>query len=90
MCAFFARHDNHVGRWLTSFRATWDPKFDKYAVVGSMKRPRQVGKLLLFISVRVDLWFISLAAYSSVQELLQRKLLYHAILLPVSIESSPA
>ncbi|XP_068685832.1 uncharacterized protein [Montipora foliosa] len=39
---FFARHDNHVGRWLTSFRATWDPKFDKYAVVGSMKRPRQI------------------------------------------------
>lgn len=39
-CCF--RHDNHVGRWLTSFRATWDPKFDKYAVVGSMKRPRQI------------------------------------------------
>lgn len=39
-CCF--RHDNHVGRWLTSFRAAWDPKFDKYAVVGSMKRPRQI------------------------------------------------
>jgi len=39
-CCF--RHDNHVGRWLTSFRSTWDPKFDKYAVVGSMKKPRQI------------------------------------------------
>ena len=26
----------------TNFRATWDPKFDSYAVVGSMKQPRQV------------------------------------------------
>jgi len=39
-CCF--RHDNQVGRWLTSFRATWDPKFDSYAVVGSMRRPRQI------------------------------------------------
>lgn len=39
-CCF--RHDNQVGRWLTSFRATWDPKFEKYAVVGSMRRPRQI------------------------------------------------
>ena len=36
------RHDNQVGRWLTNFRATWDPKFDSYAAVGSMKQPRQV------------------------------------------------
>ena len=36
------RHDNQVGRWLTNFRATWDPKFDSYAVVGSMKQPRKV------------------------------------------------
>lgn len=40
---FVFRHDNQVGRWLTSFRATWDPKFEKYAVVGSMRRPRQVN-----------------------------------------------
>lgn len=39
-CCF--RHDNRVGRWLTSFRAAWDPKFEKYAVVGSMRRPRQI------------------------------------------------
>ncbi|KAM7436162.1 WD repeat-containing protein 76 [Porites harrisoni] len=39
-CCF--RHDNQVGRWLTNFRATWDPKFDSYAVVGSMKQPRQI------------------------------------------------
>ena len=39
---FIDRHDNQVGRWLTNFRATWDPKFDSYAVVGSMKQPRQV------------------------------------------------
>ena len=41
------RHDNQVGRWLTNFRATWDPKFDSYAVVGSMKQPRQVRFSLL-------------------------------------------
>ena len=40
--SFIDRHDNQVGRWLTNFRATWDPKFDSYAVVGSMKQPRQV------------------------------------------------
>ncbi|XP_078366574.1 WD repeat-containing protein 76-like isoform X1 [Oculina patagonica] len=39
-CCF--RHDNQTGRWLTNFRAMWDPKFDKYAVVGSMRRPRQI------------------------------------------------
>ncbi|XP_074617744.1 WD repeat-containing protein 76-like isoform X2 [Acropora palmata] len=39
-CCF--RHDNQTGRWLTNFRATWDPKFDSYAVIGSMRYPRQI------------------------------------------------
>lgn len=47
---FCARHDNQTGRWLTPFRATWDPKFDSYAVVGSMRQPRQVGMCLVFYS----------------------------------------
>lgn len=44
----FFRHDNQTGRWLTNFRATWDPKFDSYAVIGSMRYPRQV--LFLFFT----------------------------------------
>lgn len=36
------RHDNQTGRWLTNFRAVWDPKNESYFVVGSMARPRQV------------------------------------------------
>lgn len=57
------RHDNHVGRWLTSFRSTWDPKFDKYAVVGSMKKPRQVGKLFTFINNGAVHFFFSSTLY---------------------------
>jgi len=33
------RHDNHTGRWLTTFMAQWHPSADIF-VVGSMKRPR--------------------------------------------------
>ncbi|XP_046559731.1 WD repeat-containing protein 76-like [Haliotis rubra] len=36
------RHDNHVGRWLTKFRATWHPAREDLFVVGSMARPRQI------------------------------------------------
>ncbi|XP_058011726.1 WD repeat-containing protein 76 isoform X2 [Ahaetulla prasina] len=36
------RHNNNTGRWLTRFRAVWDPKRDDCFVVGSMARPRQV------------------------------------------------
>lgn len=57
-CVSLVRHDNHVGRWLTSFRSTWDPKFDKYAVVGSMKKPRQVGMLLSSSYVGAVLFFL--------------------------------
>jgi WD40 repeat protein len=32
-------HDNHTGRWLTTFMAQWHPSLDIF-VVGSMKRPR--------------------------------------------------
>ncbi|KGL72904.1 WD repeat-containing protein 76, partial [Tinamus guttatus] len=49
---FFQRHNNNTGRWLTRFRAIWDPKQEDCFVVGSMARPRQIeiyqdtGKLL--------------------------------------------
>lgn len=35
------RHDNHTGRWLTTFMAQWHPSADVF-VVGSMKKPRCV------------------------------------------------
>ncbi|XP_033751817.1 WD repeat-containing protein 76-like [Pecten maximus] len=35
-------HNNHVGRWLTGFRASWHPRREDVFVVGSMKRPRQI------------------------------------------------
>ncbi|XP_061181580.1 WD repeat-containing protein 76-like [Saccostrea echinata] len=46
------RHNNHVGRWLTPFRASWHPSREDVFVVGSMERPRQIqvydseGKIL--------------------------------------------
>ncbi|NXG87770.1 WDR76 protein, partial [Stercorarius parasiticus] len=46
------RHNCNTGRWLTRFRAIWDPKQEDCFVVGSMARPRQIqvfrdtGKLL--------------------------------------------
>ncbi|KAE8618631.1 hypothetical protein XENTR_v10009432 [Xenopus tropicalis] len=36
------RHNNNTGRWLTRFRAVWDPKQESCFVVGSMARPRQI------------------------------------------------
>ncbi|XP_010715970.1 WD repeat-containing protein 76 [Meleagris gallopavo] len=36
------RHNNNTGRWLTRFRAVWDPKQERCFVVGSMARPRQI------------------------------------------------
>ncbi|XP_068266515.1 WD repeat-containing protein 76 isoform X2 [Nyctibius grandis] len=46
------RRNCNTGRWLTRFRAIWDPKQEDCFVVGSMARPRQIevfqdtGKLL--------------------------------------------
>ncbi|KAM4660214.1 WD repeat-containing protein 76 [Amazona ochrocephala] len=46
------RHNTTTGRWLTRFRAVWDPKQEHCFVVGSMGQPRQIqvfqdtGKLL--------------------------------------------
>ncbi|XP_020667851.3 WD repeat-containing protein 76 [Pogona vitticeps] len=37
------KHNNNTGRWLTRFRAVWDPKRDDCFVVGSMLRPRQIN-----------------------------------------------
>ncbi|XP_063304767.1 WD repeat-containing protein 76 [Pelobates fuscus] len=36
------RHNNNTGRWLTRFRAVWDPKQEDCFVIGSMLRPRQI------------------------------------------------
>lgn len=35
-------HNNHTGRWLTNFRATWHPAREDVFVVGSMNRPREI------------------------------------------------
>ncbi|KAM6409445.1 LOW QUALITY PROTEIN: WD repeat-containing protein 76 [Rhynochetos jubatus] len=46
------RRNTNTGRWLTRFRAVWDPKREDCFVVGSMAQPRQIelfqdtGKLL--------------------------------------------
>ncbi|XP_033108047.1 WD repeat-containing protein 76-like isoform X2 [Anneissia japonica] len=36
------RHNNHTGRWLSSFRAQWHPRLEDVFVVGSMDRPRRI------------------------------------------------
>ncbi|NXN15877.1 WDR76 protein, partial [Indicator maculatus] len=46
------RHNSNTGRWLSRFRAIWDPKQEDCFVVGSMLQPRRIevfqdtGKLL--------------------------------------------
>ncbi|CAK6432293.1 unnamed protein product [Pipistrellus nathusii] len=37
------RHNTNTGRWLTRFRAVWDPKQEDCVIVGSMAYPRQVA-----------------------------------------------
>ncbi|NWI49052.1 WDR76 protein, partial [Calyptomena viridis] len=52
LSAFPCRYNCNTGRWLTRFRAIWDPKQEQCFVVGSMAQPRQInvfqesGKLL--------------------------------------------
>ncbi|XP_059809040.1 WD repeat-containing protein 76 isoform X1 [Hypanus sabinus] len=41
-CVASITHNNNTGRWLTKFRAVWDPKMEDCFVVGSMVRPRQI------------------------------------------------
>eukprot|EP00051_Salpingoeca_urceolata_P021785 m.346213 g.346213 ORF g.346213 m.346213 type:complete len:729 (+) comp19861_c0_seq9:372-2558(+) len=36
------KHNNHTGRWLTNFKAIWDPMTDDHVIIGSMGRPRSV------------------------------------------------
>jgi WD40 repeat protein len=36
------RHDNHTGRWLSTFKPTFDPKQPQAFVMGSMSQPRGV------------------------------------------------
>lgn len=42
MSLFPCRHNNNTGRWLTRFRAIWDPKQEHCFLVGSMLQPRQI------------------------------------------------
>ncbi len=41
-------HNNQTGRWLTNFRARWDPSSEKYFTVGSMAPIRQVSLTFTF------------------------------------------
>jgi len=36
------RHDNHTGRWLSTFHPTFDPKVGSAFVLGSMEKPRRM------------------------------------------------
>jgi hypothetical protein len=36
------RHNNHTGRWLSTFKHAFDPKQPNSFVIGSMDRPRKV------------------------------------------------
>jgi WD40 repeat protein len=36
------RHDNHTGRWLSTFRPTFDKKHPTAFILGSMDRPRKI------------------------------------------------
>lgn len=40
--AFSLRHDNFTGRWLSTFRPSFDPKAPSTFVLGSMEHPRVV------------------------------------------------
>ncbi|XP_052797921.1 WD repeat-containing protein 76-like isoform X2 [Mya arenaria] len=35
-------HNNHIGRWVTGFSASWHPAREDVFVVGSMNRPREI------------------------------------------------
>lgn len=37
------RHNNHTGRWLSTFRPTFDPKQAHSFILGSMEHPRRIG-----------------------------------------------
>jgi WD40 repeat protein len=36
------KHNNHTGRWLTPFRASWHPARENLLAMGSMERPRRI------------------------------------------------
>ena len=40
--SYRVNHDNHTGRWLSTFRPVWDPKHAHAFVMGSMARPRMI------------------------------------------------
>merc|ERR1711871_150775 len=37
------RHNPQTGRWLTAFRAMWDPKCNDSFIVGAMGQPRSMN-----------------------------------------------
>lgn len=41
-CLTSIGHDNHTGRWLSTFKPTFDPKCNSTFVIGSMERPRRI------------------------------------------------
>lgn len=41
------RHDNFTGRWLSTFRPTFDPKSPSSFLLGSMSRPREMNVFAL-------------------------------------------
>ncbi|NWW77265.1 WDR76 protein, partial [Climacteris rufus] len=42
LLSFPCSHNNNTGRWLSRFRAVWDPKQERCFLVGSMAQPRQI------------------------------------------------
>ncbi|NXB74671.1 WDR76 protein, partial [Donacobius atricapilla] len=42
MLLFPCRHNTNTGRWLSRFRAIWDPKQEHCFLVGSLAHPRQI------------------------------------------------
>jgi hypothetical protein len=53
-------HNNHTGRWLSQFRATWHPKREDMFVVGSVARPRMVSNIFYFpFYCCLNIWYIN-------------------------------
>lgn len=52
--SFSLRHDNFTGRWLSTFRPSFDPKAPSTFVLGSMEHPRVVEVFSPRISTKTD------------------------------------
>jgi WD40 repeat protein len=42
LSSYVYRHDNHTGRWLSTFTPAWDPKHPHAFALGSMERTRKI------------------------------------------------